>query len=50
MRQLGGSVWQIANVMGPAFAGFSITLIGVHWSMYRFVCSIFCIAGFITNR
>jgi hypothetical protein len=33
------SVWQIANVMGPAFAGFSITLIGVHWSMYRFVCS-----------
>jgi hypothetical protein len=43
MRQLGGSVWQIANVMGPAFAGFSITLIGVHWSMYRFVCSIFAL-------
>jgi predicted MFS family arabinose efflux permease len=38
------SVWQIANVMGPAFAGFSITLIGVHWSMCTvFVCSIFAL-------
>jgi MFS family permease len=27
------SVWQIASVIGPAVAGFSITLIGVHWSM-----------------
>jgi hypothetical protein len=44
------SVWQIANVMGPAFAGFSITLIGVHWSMCTvFVCSIFALP-FITNR
>ena len=27
------SVWQISSVLGPAVAGFSITLIGVHWSM-----------------
>lgn len=31
------SVWQIASVLGPAVAGFSITIIGVHWSM----CSVF---------
>jgi MFS family permease len=36
------SVWQIASVAGPAVAGFSITLIGVHWSMCSvFACSIF---------
>ncbi len=36
------SVWQIASVAGPAVAGFSITLIGVHWSMCSvFGCSIF---------
>lgn len=35
------SVWQIGSVLGPAVAGFSITLIGVHWSMCSvFVCSI----------
>ncbi|TRX37047.1 MFS transporter [Flavobacterium restrictum] len=27
------SVWQIGSVLGPAVAGFSITWIGVHWSM-----------------
>jgi MFS family permease len=27
------SVWQIAAALGPAVAGFSINLIGVHWSM-----------------
>ncbi|MCM4154019.1 MFS transporter [Arenibacter sp. N53] len=27
------SVWQMAAVLGPALAGFSINLIGVHWSM-----------------
>lgn len=27
------SVWQVAAVVGPAIAGFSIHLIGVHWSM-----------------
>jgi MFS family permease len=31
------SVWQIGSVLGPAIAGFSITWIGVHWSM----CSVF---------
>ncbi len=36
------SVWQIGAVLGPAVAGFSITLIGVHWSMCSvFACSIF---------
>jgi MFS family permease len=36
------SVWQIASVVGPAVAGFSITLIGVHWSMCSvFICSVF---------
>lgn len=35
------SVWQIGAVLGPAVAGFSITLIGVHWSMCSvFACSI----------
>ncbi len=35
------SVWQIGAVVGPAVAGFSITLIGVHWSMcFVFGCSI----------
>ncbi len=27
------STWQMASVLGPAFAGFSISWIGVHWSM-----------------
>ncbi|NJB36989.1 MFS transporter [Croceivirga sp. JEA036] len=27
------STWQLASVLGPAFAGFSISWIGVHWSM-----------------
>nr|WP_299386452.1 MFS transporter [Allomuricauda sp.] len=31
------STWQVASVLGPALAGFSIGWIGVHWSM----CSIF---------
>jgi MFS family permease len=36
------SVWQIGAVLGPATAGFSITLIGVHWSMCSvFLCSVF---------
>jgi predicted MFS family arabinose efflux permease len=35
------SVWQIGSVIGPAVAGFSIHLIGVHWSMCSvFICSI----------
>ena len=27
------STWQVASVLGPAFAGFSISWIGVHWSL-----------------
>jgi MFS family permease len=27
------STWQMATVLGPAFAGFSINWIGVHWSL-----------------
>lgn len=27
------STWQVATVLGPAFAGFSIHWIGVHWSL-----------------
>tara|TARA_R110002051_G_scaffold115026_4_gene188087 strand:+ start:4258 stop:5520 length:1263 start_codon:yes stop_codon:yes gene_type:complete len=27
------TTWQLASVLGPALAGFSISLIGVHWSM-----------------
>ena len=40
------SVWQIGSVVGPAVAGFSITLIGVHWSMCSvFICSIIALLG-----
>lgn len=35
------SVWQIASVVGPAVAGFSITWIGVNWSMgFIIACSL----------
>jgi MFS family permease len=35
------TVWQIGSVVGPAVAGFSITLMGVHWSLCLvFACSI----------
>ncbi len=27
------STWQMGSVLGPALAGFSISIIGVHWSM-----------------
>jgi MFS family permease len=38
------SVWQIGAVVGPAVAGFSITYIGVHWSMCTILgCSIFAL-------
>ena len=38
------SVWQIGAVVGPAIAGFSITWVGVHWSMcFVFGCSIFAL-------
>jgi len=35
------STWQLASVLGPALAGFSISWIGVHWSMcIIFACSL----------
>ena len=35
------TTWQLASVLGPATAGFSIALIGVHWSMCLiFLCTI----------
>ncbi len=35
------SVWQIGSVLGPAFAGFSISWIGIHPSMiFVFGCSV----------
>ncbi len=35
------SVWQISSVLGPAFAGFSISWIGIHGSMsFVFGCSV----------
>ena len=38
------SVWQIGAVVGPAVAGFSITWIGVHWSMCTILaCSFFAL-------
>ncbi|WP_281323112.1 MFS transporter [Flavobacterium aestivum] len=38
------SVWQVGAVVGPAVAGFSIHLIGVHWSMSLVLaCSIFAL-------
>ncbi|MFT6748894.1 MAG: MFS family permease [Flavobacterium sp.] len=43
------SVWQLGSMFGPAIAGFSISLIGVHWSMCLvFVFSLIAIA-FLTQ-
>ncbi len=40
------SVWQVGSVVGPAAAGFSIHLIGVHWSMCSvFICSVIALLG-----
>lgn len=38
------SVWQMGSMFGPAIAGFSISLFGVHWSMcVVFGCSLFAL-------
>ena len=35
------STWQLASMFGPALAGVSISIIGVHWSLcFVFACSI----------
>ncbi|MES2545028.1 MAG: MFS transporter [Bacteroidota bacterium] len=40
------SIWQVGSVAGPAVAGFSIHLMGVHWSMcIVFCCSVFALLG-----
>jgi len=39
------STWQMAAVLGPALAGFSIHLIGVHWSMCLIIA--FALLAFI---
>ena len=36
------SIWQMGSMFGPAIAGFSIGLIGVHWSM----CVVFAFSVF----
>lgn len=36
------STWQVASVLGPALAGFSIKFIGVHWSL----CIVFSLVIF----
>ncbi|MCG8733151.1 MFS transporter [Tenacibaculum finnmarkense] len=36
------STWQMASVLGPAFAGFTISWIGVHWSL----CIVFSLVLF----
>lgn len=38
------SVWQMGSMVGPALAGFSISFMGVHWSMCLvFGCSVFAL-------
>jgi len=38
------STWQMGSMFGPAIAGFSISLFGVHWSMCLvFACSLFAL-------
>lgn len=42
------STWQMASVLGPALAGFSISWIGIHWSMCLiFAFSIVALAGLL---
>jgi MFS family permease len=43
------SVWQMGSVLGPAIAGFSITWIGVHWSMCS-VCACSILALFCLSK
>ena len=38
------STWQMGSMLGPALAGVSISMVGVHWSLCTvFVCSLFAI-------
>ncbi len=47
------STWQIATVLGPAFAGFSIHWMGVHWSLaivFGLVTLSLCLVFFIKKK
>ncbi len=47
------STWQMASVLGPAFAGFSIHWIGVHWSLcivFSLVLLSFSLVFFIKKK
>jgi MFS family permease len=47
------STWQMASVLGPAFAGFSILWIGVHWSLcivFGLVLFAFSVVFFIKKK
>ena len=35
------STWQMASILGPAVAGFTINWIGVHWSLCIVLCWLF---------
>ncbi|MCM8886459.1 MFS transporter [Tenacibaculum finnmarkense] len=47
------STWQMASVLGPAFAGFTISWIGVHWSLcivFSLVLFSFLMVFFISKK
>lgn len=47
------STWQMASILGPAFAGFTINWIGVHWSLcivFVLVICVFLLALLISKK
>ena len=47
------STWQMASILGPAVAGFTINWIGVHWSLFLvfvLVCIAFLLALLISKK
>ncbi len=47
------STWQMASILGPAVAGFTINWIGVHWSLcvvFVLVCVSFVLALLISKK
>ena len=47
------STWQMASILGPAVAGFTINWIGVHWSLclvFVLVCIAFLLALLISKK
>ena len=43
------STWQMASVLGPAFAGFSINWIGVHWTLCFVFSLVMCSLMFLSR-